>query len=104
MVSRLRDLLFVAGRVAEGDLTARVAVGSRDEIGKLSLEFNRMVEQLEWSREERGRLEASRRELIAAVSHDLRTPLASMRAMIEAINDGVVSEPETVSRYLNTIQ
>lgn len=104
MVSRLRELLFVAGRVAEGDLTARVAAGSRDEIGKLSLEFNRMVEQLEWAREERGRLEASRRGLIAAVSHDLRTPLASMRAMIEAINDGVVSEPETVSRYLNTIQ
>src|SRR4029079_9189779 len=40
----------------------------------------------------------------AAVSHDLRTPLASIRAMIEALNDGVVTDPDTVSRYLNTIQ
>ena len=49
-------------------------------------------------------LEVSRRTLIASVSHDLRTPLASMRAMVEALNDGIVSEPETVSRYLRTIQ
>ena len=49
-------------------------------------------------------MEEARRELIAAVSHDLRTPLASMRAMVEALNDGVVSDPQTVSRYLHTIQ
>ncbi len=104
MVSRLRKLLAVAHRVAEGDLTARVEASSRDEIGRLATEFNSMVAQLDQSRLQRDRLEASRRELIAAVSHDLRTPLASMRAMIEALNDGVVSDPEIVSRYLHTIQ
>jgi signal transduction histidine kinase len=104
MVSRLRTLLAVSSQVASGDLSARVEVTSRDEIGQLTAQFNSMVEQLEESRAERDRLEASRRELIAAVSHDLRTPLASMRAMVEALNDGVVSDSETVSRYLNTIQ
>ena len=44
-------------------------------------------------------VEAQRRDLITAVSHDLRTPLASLRAMIEAIDDGVVDDPETVRRY-----
>src|SRR5437016_70523 len=63
-----------------------------------------MVEQLEEAGKERERLEASRRDLIAAVSHDLRTPLASVRAMVEALNDGVVSDPDTVTRYLETIQ
>ena len=63
-----------------------------------------MVQQLEHSQVQRERLEASRRELIAAVSHDLRTPLASIRTMIEALNDGVVSDPETISRYLHTVQ
>jgi signal transduction histidine kinase len=77
---------------------------SSDEIGQLGAEFNSMVEQLQVGQEQRSRLEASRRELIAAVSHDLRTPLASMRAMVEALNDGVVTDPETVSRYLHTIQ
>ncbi len=104
LVSRLRALLGVARQVAGGDLTARVEVNSRDEIGELSTEFNGMVERLREMQEQRAKLEASRRELIAAVSHDLRTPLASMRAMIEALNDGVVTDSDTVQRYLNTIQ
>ncbi|MFF4620121.1 sensor histidine kinase [Nonomuraea jabiensis] len=44
-------------------------------------------------------LEGARRELVAWVSHDLRTPLAGMRAMVEALEDGVVSDPVTVARY-----
>jgi signal transduction histidine kinase len=104
MVSRLRELLAMSQRVASGDLTARVQATSRDEIGRLGEAFNAMVAQLAQSQEQRARLEASRRDLIAAVSHDLRTPLASMRAMVEALNDGVVSDSDTVSRYLHTIQ
>ena len=104
IVSRLRMLLSMARRVARGDLTARVEVNSRDEIGRLSSEFNSMVERLEEMQAARDRLETSRRELIAAVSHDLRTPLASMRVMVEALNDGVVTDSETVQRYLHTIQ
>lgn len=104
IVSRLRGMLGVTRRVAEGDFTARVPVNSRDEIGSLGSELNSMVAQLEQSMRQRERLETSRRELIAAVSHDLRTPLASIRAMIEALNDGVVSDPETITRYLTTIQ
>jgi signal transduction histidine kinase len=49
-------------------------------------------------------MEASRRELVAWVSHDLRTPLAGIRAMVEALEDGVVDEPATVDRYLRTIR
>src|SRR5688500_7541149 len=104
MVSRLQALLSLSRSVTAGDLSARVPVSSRDEIGQLTAEFNSMVEQLEHSRAEKERLEASRRELIAAVSHDLRTPLASMRAMVEALNDGVVSDSDTIARYLSNIQ
>ncbi len=104
MVSRLHSLLALAKMVSQGDLNARVEVSSRDEIGQLAAEFNSMVERLEQSKLEKERLEASRRDLIAAVSHDLRTPLASMRAMVEALNDGVVTDSETISRYLTTIQ
>ncbi len=51
------------------------------------------------ARERERALEASRRELVAWVSHDLRTPLAGLRAMSEALADGVVSEPSTVRTY-----
>jgi len=104
IVSRLHALLAVSKQVAGGDLTARVEVTSADEIGQLGAEFNSMVSRLETAQEQRSRLEASRRDLIAAVSHDLRTPLASMRAMVEALNYGVVTDSDTVSRYLHTIQ
>ncbi len=49
-------------------------------------------------------LESSRRELVAWMSHDLRTPLAGVRAMAEAIEDGVVDDPETVTRYCRRIR
>jgi signal transduction histidine kinase len=54
--------------------------------------------------QEKAILEQTRRDLIAWVSHDLRTPLAAVRVMNEAMIDGVVSDSETVTRYQHTIQ
>ncbi|HMC39382.1 MAG TPA: HAMP domain-containing sensor histidine kinase, partial [Acidimicrobiales bacterium] len=48
--------------------------------------------------------ESTRRELVAWVSHDLRTPLAGIRAMVEALEDGVVTDPADVARYYATIR
>jgi len=59
--------------------------------------------RLEEARERERTLEGSRRELVAWVSHDLRTPLAGMRAIVEALEDGVVSDARTVDRYLHTL-
>jgi signal transduction histidine kinase len=56
------------------------------------------------AREQERRAEASRRDLVAWVSHDLRTPLAGMRAMTEALEDGVVSDPATVAEYHRRIR
>ncbi|MFT7839542.1 HAMP domain-containing sensor histidine kinase [Saccharothrix sp. BKS2] len=59
-----------------------------------------------WEREARAReraAEASRRELVAWISHDLRTPLAGIRAMAEALADGVVARPEEVADYADRI-
>jgi signal transduction histidine kinase len=52
----------------------------------------------------RRRAEEARRELVAAVSHDLRTPLTAIQAMLEALNDGLVDDPATVSRYHQTMR
>lgn len=93
-----------ARALASGDLGARVRVAGGDEIAELAGEFNHMAERLAAAAAERARQEATRRELVAAVSHDLRTPLASMRAIAEALSDGVVSEPEQVARYLGTLR
>ena len=62
----------------------------------LARSFNRMAAQLEATAEKQRELERLRRDLIAWVGHDLRTPLASIRAIVEALADGVVDDPATV--------
>src|SRR5262245_48242160 len=91
-----------ARRIAGGDYAFRLeATETRgaDEIARLASWFNQMAASVQQSFLERQRADAERRQVITAVSHDLRTPVASVRAMIEAIDDGVVSDPETMRRY-----
>jgi signal transduction histidine kinase len=80
-VDRLRS---VSGVLARGDLSARAPEQGPAEIAELGAAFNAMATQLE-------ELFDARRELVAWASHDLRTPLAAIRAMIEAIEDGVAT-------------
>lgn len=96
---RVSALHRSAAAIARGDLTARVAVGGEDELAALARTFNHMADQLAASAAERTRQEQIRRELVAAISHDLRTPLASLRAMTDALADGVVDDPATTLRY-----
>lgn len=77
----LRRLIHATERIARGDLAHRVAVRTRDEIGKLAAAFNRMAEALQG-------LEAARKQLLADVAHELRTPLAVIRGNLEALLDG----------------
>jgi signal transduction histidine kinase len=100
----LRELAETAQQVAEGDLGARVVVRGRDEVAQASRAFNAMAEQLQTAAQERQAVENLRRDLIAWTSHDLRTPLTSIRAMVEALDDGVVSDEKMVERYYRTIR
>ncbi len=69
------------------------------EIRELTTELSAAYARLEAAHARERTLEASRRELVAWVSHDLRTPLAGMRAMAEALEDEVVTDAATVHRY-----
>jgi signal transduction histidine kinase len=74
------------------------------ELAELARELVATQQRLDEARARQERLEGSRRELVAWVSHDLRTPLAGMRAIAEAVEDGVVDDPDTVTRYLRTMR
>jgi signal transduction histidine kinase len=96
-----------ARRIAGGDYSFQLdATDTRgaDEIARLAAWFNQMAASVRQSFLERQRADAERRQVITAVSHDLRTPVASVRAMIEAIDDGVVSDPDAVRRYQRAIR
>jgi signal transduction histidine kinase len=83
IVQPLERIRRVAVTVAGGDLTARAAETGPEEIAELAASFNEMAGNLD-------RLFDARRELVAWASHDLRTPLANMQAILEAIEDGLV--------------
>jgi signal transduction histidine kinase len=83
-------LTAAARRMEQGDLSQRVRVSSRDEIGQLAHAFNGMADSL-------ARTEQLRRTMVADVAHELRTPLTNLRGYLEALRDGVAEPcPETI--------
>jgi signal transduction histidine kinase len=104
IIDRIQELAKAARQVAKGELQTRISADGNDELTDLARTFNDMAAALQTVDEQKRQLEQTRRDLIAWVSHDLRTPLASMRVMVEAMSDGVVTDAQTVSRYHHTIQ
>ena len=104
ITERIYSLKSAAEEIAAGKLETRVPVNGRDELSGLAVSFNRMAEQLQAADRKQRELEQLRRDLVAWASHDLQTPLTSMRAILEALADGVVDEPDMIKRYLHTAQ
>jgi signal transduction histidine kinase len=76
----------------------------QDEVARLAADVNVLADRLEAAEAQRAALEQERRDFTIAISHDLRTPLASIRAMAEALDDGVVTSADEVHRYHSTIR
>ena len=91
-----------ASAIAEGRFDTRVAVSGNDEMAELARAFNAMAAQLQEAEQRQREVDLLRRNLIAWAGHDLRTPLASVRAIIEALADHMVDDPETADRLLTT--
>jgi signal transduction histidine kinase len=88
----LQDIRATLERVGGGERSVRSHVGGNDELGQLAFDVNSMAHRLNAE-------EDARRQLIAAVSHDLRTPITSIRLLAEAVDDQIV-DPSTRTEYL----
>lgn len=86
----LAQIARTAELVAAGDTSVRTLVYRPDEIGTTARAVDEMVAQLDSAKRQRERDEQGRRDFLAAVGHDLRTPLSSLRAGLEALQDGLV--------------
>ena len=93
ITSPLREMAVAAREMADGDYSRRVTSSSRDEVGQLAIAFNEMSAEL-------AEVDRQRRDLVANASHELRTPIAALQAMIENLADGV-SEPDPA--FINTM-
>ncbi|MGH3247720.1 MAG: sensor histidine kinase [Trebonia sp.] len=99
-----RKLLSAVREVGDSGIYTPPAVALPSELAGLSQGLAQAHDRLGRARAREQALEASRRELVAWVSHDLRTPLAGLRAMAEALEDQVVTNPREVSRYHSQIR
>lgn len=100
-IARLDDL---ASRIGQGELDARIDAPGTDEIGHLGARLNEMAERLETSRAAVSALERQRGQLLADISHDLVTPLTTIRGFAETLLDASVQSPaETRERYLRSM-
>jgi signal transduction histidine kinase len=106
-VAIIRTLEHGARGIAKGDYSVRLperVIEGKDELGQLGASFNLMTQRVQESFERQREAEQAQRQFMAAISHDLRTPLTSIRAMIEAIDDGVVTDMATIVHYVHTIR
>ncbi len=101
LAARIKRLEAAARAIEGGDLSARAAIPGSDEVASLALAFNRMAQQLQAARQQQAELESLRRDLVAWAGHDLRTPLTSIRVLIEALADGLVSDPQDIQQYFS---
>lgn len=100
LIDRLTRLEAATRAIENGDLAARADIPGRDEIAGLAKSFNRMAQRLQTADQKQKELESLRRDLVAWAGHDLRTPLASIRLLVEALADGVVPDSHTTQTYL----
>lgn len=91
-------------QISEGNLDYRLRYDGKDEFLPVCRDFNDMARRLRESVERSRREEESRRELMAGISHDLRSPLTSIQAYVEGLLDGVASTPEMQKKYLTTVK
>ncbi len=96
----LQRIAMTARAIADGELDARANVLREDEVGVLAAAVDEMADALEQATLDREAEERAQREFFAAAGHDLRTPLASLRAALEAVQDGVGGDPE---RFFTTM-
>lgn len=89
----------IASRLADRDYTARCNIVRDDEIGALAKTLDELSGRLQAADEESQKLEKLRREFIANISHELRTPVTVIRGSLEALQDGVVTDAEEVKYY-----
>ena len=95
MTTNLKTINNAAKVIANGDLEKRIVVVGQDEVAQLSESFNNMADNLDFQNK-------SRIEFISNISHDIRTPLTSIKGFLEAILDGTIPEEKT-PHYLNIV-
>lgn len=99
----LKELSVAMQHISMGDFDYHMNGGREDEIGLLFVNYEQMRLQLKESEEEKAQNEKKSKELVSNISHDLKTPITSIKGYVEGIMDGVADTPEKMDKYIKTI-
>lgn len=103
IIQPIKKLEYGVKHIKEGDLDFRLQTKTNNEIGKVVRYFDVMRSELKRSIEQQIKFEENRKELITSISHDLKTPITSIKGHVEGIRDGVANTPEKMEKYLSVI-
>ncbi|MCK9861849.1 HAMP domain-containing sensor histidine kinase [Paenibacillus sp. ATY16] len=103
IIKPLNQLRRSAEHIKDGDLTVELKPGSKDEVGQLVQTFDQMRQRLYESIQLQLRYEENRKQLISNISHDLRTPITTIKGYAEGIRDGVTNTEEKLNKYVSAI-
>lgn len=103
IITPIKKLSIAAKKISKGDLEYSIQSNKGDELGQLSNTFEEMRLKLKEAKEAQLQYEKNRQELIASISHDLKTPLTSIKGYVMGIQDGVANTTEKLERYMDTI-
>ena len=99
----IKELSIAMRKIAEGDFDYRLPDKQEGEIGHLHDNYEQMRLQLKENAEEKMQNEKKSKELVSNISHDLKTPITSIKGYVEGIIDGVADTPEKMDKYIKTI-
>lgn len=103
MFRPMNELKDAMKKITEGDLDTELVTKEKGEIKDLFDNFEIMRKQLKSTAEEKALVEKTNKELISNISHDLKTPITSIKGYVEGIMDGVADTPEKMNKYIRTI-
>ena len=104
IITPIQKLSEAARKISDGNLDYELGSTKKDELGELTNTFETMRIKLKQAQTDQLQYEQNRQELIASISHDLKTPLTSIKGYVKGIQDGVANSPEKLERYMDTIE
>ncbi len=103
MMQSLKTLKNGVRHISEGDLDFSIRTNKRDEVAQVVMAFEEMRLRLKDSIDAQVREDENRKDFVASISHDLRTPVTAIKGYVEGLIDGTANTPEKVEKYNRTI-
>ena len=100
----IRQMKRIAERIAKGDFSEKAGIKGNDELAELAESLNTMANELQVKMERLNRMDRVRSDFVANVSHELKTPLTSIRGFVETLEDGAINDKANAIRFLEIIK